>query len=49
MTKEATNFINPLTFEALTNNKVVVDMFEDRKYWEIEHISLAKKKLMYLQ
>ncbi|SHE56966.1 phosphopantothenoylcysteine decarboxylase / phosphopantothenate--cysteine ligase [Thermoanaerobacter uzonensis DSM 18761] len=43
MTKEATNFISPLTFEALTNNKVVVDMFADRKYWEIEHISLAKK------
>jgi phosphopantothenoylcysteine decarboxylase/phosphopantothenate--cysteine ligase len=43
MTKEATNFINPLTFEALTHNKVTVDMFTDRKYWEIEHISLAEK------
>ncbi|HHW56478.1 MAG TPA: bifunctional phosphopantothenoylcysteine decarboxylase/phosphopantothenate--cysteine ligase CoaBC [Clostridia bacterium] len=43
MTKEATNFINPLTFEALTHNKVTIDMFTDRKYWEIEHISLAEK------
>ncbi|AIS52594.1 coenzyme A biosynthesis bifunctional protein CoaBC [Thermoanaerobacter kivui] len=43
MTKAATNFVNPLTFEALSHNKVVIDMFADRKYWEIEHISLAEK------
>lgn len=43
MTKAATEFITPLTFEALCHNKVVVDMFDNPKYWEIEHISLAEK------
>mgnify|MGYP003785965183 CR=1 FL=1 len=43
MTKNATNFITPLTLETLSNNKVVVDMFENKTNYNVEHISLAKK------
>lgn len=43
MTKSAAEFVTPLTFQALSLNQVVVDMFDKPKYWEIEHISLAKK------
>lgn len=43
MTENAVNFINPLTFQALSSNQVIVDMFKEPKYWEIQHISLAKK------
>lgn len=43
MTKNATNFVNPLTFQTLSSNVVNVDMFCDIKYWEVNHISLAKK------
>lgn len=43
MTEAAVNFINPLTFQSLSSNKVVVDMFEESKHWEIQHISLAQK------
>ncbi len=43
MTKSATEFVTPLTFQSLSLNQVVTDMFEKPKYWEIEHISLAKK------
>ncbi len=43
MTKAATHFINPLTFQSLSANKVVIDMFEKPLKTEIEHISLAKK------
>lgn len=42
MTKSATKFITPLTFSSLTNNNVVVDMF-DTVNMDTEHISLAKK------
>ncbi len=42
MTKNATEFVTPLTFETLSNNPVVTDMFK-RGGWEVEHISLAKK------
>ena len=43
MTKNATNFITPLTIETLSKRKVIVDMFENKKHTEVEHISLAKK------
>lgn len=43
MTKSAAEFIKPLTFQALSLNQVISDMFDKPKYWEIEHISLAKK------
>lgn len=43
MTKNACEFITPLTFESLSNNRVVSDMFDRNFDWEIEHIALAKK------
>ena len=43
MTKAATEFVAPLTFETLSNNPVSVDMFADKKTWEVEHIALAQK------
>lgn len=43
MTENATKFINPLTFQSLSSNQVIVDMFKEPKYWEIQHIALAKK------
>ncbi len=42
MTKNATKFINPLTFEALSKNKVVVDMFEEENYNYIGHIEYGQ-------
>ena len=43
MTRHATEFIAPLTFETLTNHPVVVEMFNRQTPWEVEHISLAKR------
>ncbi|MCX7695562.1 MAG: bifunctional phosphopantothenoylcysteine decarboxylase/phosphopantothenate--cysteine ligase CoaBC [Caloramator sp.] len=43
MTQSATEFVAPLSFQSLSQNYVVVDMFEDPKTWEVEHISLAEK------
>lgn len=43
MTKNATQFITPLTLETLSKNKVTVDMFEKHEHVEVEHISLARK------
>lgn len=43
MTKSACEFVTPLSFQALSQNDVVYDMFEEPKAWEIQHISLAKK------
>ena len=43
MTKSATKFVTPLTFQTLTQNVVVVDTFQSIKYWEVEHIFLAQK------
>ena len=43
MSKSATEFIKPQTFQALTQNPVAVDMFDSPRYWDIEHISLAQK------
>lgn len=43
MTEAAVNFINPLTFQSLSSNVVVVDMFKEPNHWEIQHISLGKK------
>ena len=41
MTKSATEFVTPLSFQSLSQNYVVCDMFEDPKTWDVEHISLA--------
>ncbi len=42
MTKAATEFVAPLTFQTLSQNFVNVDMFAEPKTWEVEHISLAQ-------
>lgn len=43
MTKNACEFVQPLTFETLTNHPVVTDTFARPETWEVEHISLAKR------
>lgn len=43
MTKNACNFINPITFETLTNNKCLTDTFDRNFEFNVEHVSLAKK------
>ena len=48
MTKSATEFVAPLTFQSLSQNYVVRDMFEEPKTWDVEHISLAKKADVFL-
>ncbi|MGN0375291.1 MAG: bifunctional phosphopantothenoylcysteine decarboxylase/phosphopantothenate--cysteine ligase CoaBC [Butyrivibrio sp.] len=42
MTRNATNFINPITFETLTSHKCIVDTFDRNFEFNVEHISLAK-------
>ncbi len=42
MTQNATNFINPITFETLTGNKCLVDTFDRNFQYSVEHVSLAK-------
>ena len=48
MTKNATNFINPITFETLTNNKCLVDTFDRNFQYNVEHVSLAKKADVFM-
>ncbi len=43
MTKNATNFINPITFETLTGNKCLVETFDRNFQFHVAHVSLAKK------
>lgn len=43
MTQNATNFINPITFETLTNHKCLVDTFDRNFNYNVEHVALAKK------
>ena len=43
MTKNAENFINPITFETLTGNKCLIDTFDRNFEFSVEHVSLAKK------
>lgn len=43
MTKAAKEFVNPISFQSLSQNMVIHDMFEEPKAFEIQHISLAKK------
>lgn len=43
MTKNATNFIHPITFETLTNNRCIVDTFDRNFQYNVEHVSLAKQ------
>jgi len=43
MTKNAIQFITPLTFETISARPVVTDMFARTEHWDIEHVALAKK------
>lgn len=43
MTKNATQFISPITFESLTGTKCLVDTFDRNFEFQVEHVSLAKK------
>ena len=43
MTKNATNFINPITFETLTGNKCLIDTFDRNFQYSVEHVALAKR------
>ena len=48
MTQNATNFINPITFETLTSNKCLVDTFNRNFQFNVEHVSLAKKADIFM-
>ncbi len=48
MTKNATNFINPITFETLTSHKCLVDTFDRNFEYSVEHVSLAKKADIFM-
>lgn len=43
MTRNATEFITPLTFEELTGNKCLVDTFDRNFQYNVEHVALAKR------
>lgn len=48
MTENATNFINPITFETLTGNKCLVDTFDRNFQYSVEHVSLAKQTDVFM-
>lgn len=48
MTESALEFVKPLTFQTLSQNPVVQDMFEEVSAWDVRHISLAKKADVFL-
>ena len=48
MTKNATNFINPITFETLTSNKCLVDTFDRDFEFNVEHVALAKRADIFM-
>lgn len=43
MTRNAVNFINPITFETLTQHKCLIDTFDRNFEYSVEHVALAKK------
>lgn len=43
MTRNAVNFIHPITFETLTGNKCLIDTFDRNFEYSVEHVSLAKR------
>lgn len=43
MTANATNFVHPLTFETLTQNKCLIDTFDRNFQYSVEHVAIAKK------
>lgn len=48
MTKSATKFVTPLSFQSLSQNYVTTDMFAEPKSFEIKHISLAERADVFL-
>ncbi len=42
MTKHATEFVSPMTFETMSHEPVVTDLFARPEKWEVEHVALAK-------
>ncbi|HEY5561153.1 MAG TPA: bifunctional phosphopantothenoylcysteine decarboxylase/phosphopantothenate--cysteine ligase CoaBC [Clostridiaceae bacterium] len=48
MTKAACEFVNPITFQSISQNLVAVEMFEEPVSYEIRHISLAKKADLFI-
>lgn len=48
MTQNATNFINPITFETLTSNKCLVDTFDRNFQFNVEHVALAKRADIFI-
>ena len=48
MTQNATNFINPITFETLTGNKCLVDTFDRNFEFNVEHVALAKRADLFM-
>ena len=48
MSKEAQEFVTPLTFQTLSNNKVITDMFTIDYTPDVHHISLAKKADLFV-
>ena len=46
--KISNRIVNPLTFQTLSQNFTVVDMFKEPKTWDVEHISLAQKCDLFL-
>ena len=48
MTKNATNFITPITFETLTGNKCIVDTFDRNFQFNVEHVALAKRADIFM-
>lgn len=48
MTQNATNFINPITFETLTGNKCLIDTFDRNFEFSVEHVSMAKQADAFL-
>ena len=48
MTRNATEFVQPLTFQSLSHNPVSVDTFANIQTWEIEHIALAQRADLFI-
>ncbi len=48
MTENACKFVTPLSFQTISGNYVITDMFSESKSWEVEHIELSKKADAFL-
>lgn len=48
MTHNATNFINPITFETLTSNKCLIDTFDRNFQFNVEHVALAQRADIFM-